>query len=292
MKTFNLPDDLLSDQSNNKQEIIIREYTSEKGKLKGRSVLTKNAISLVMSGQKKMHFAERTVNANDQEIHFLSAGNCIATVDLLSSETFRSVLIFFDDKILFDFYTKHADQVNKFKTKKGSNLNHYISLKKDEFIIHYISSLQILLKRNDVISREMKQLKFEELMLHLLEKYPQILLSFQGSQSKLRGEQEIKIIVERNITNNLTVDELAFLCNVSPSTFKRNFEKIYNTSPINWFLQQRMKIAAELMRTKNERPSEIFHLLGYENHSSFTKAFKKYHGVSPKDFLQTEHLSL
>ena len=95
---------------------------------------------------------------------------------------------------------------------------------------------------------------------------------------------EIRKVVENNISSNLTVEELAFLCHLSPSTFKRNFARIYHTTPINWFLEQRMKMAAGMLRLQKEKPSEIFYRLGYENHSSFTKAFRKFYGVSPSEF--------
>jgi AraC-like DNA-binding protein len=45
-----------------------------------------------------------------------------------------------------------------------------------------------------------------------------------------------------------------------------------------------MNVAANLLRFNNEKPGEVFHKIGYENHSSFAKAFKKRFGVSPNDY--------
>jgi AraC family transcriptional regulator, exoenzyme S synthesis regulatory protein ExsA len=118
----------------------------------------------------------------------------------------------------------------------------------------------------------------------LLETYPHELLLFQGSLTKNNSDLEIRKVVELNMNNKLSVEELAFLCNLSISTFKRRFEGIYNTSPSNWFLQQKMKMAENLLLNRFERPGEIFHKIGYENHSSFTKSFKKIYGVTPKKF--------
>jgi len=56
-----------------------------------------------------------------------------------------------------------------------------------------------------------------------------------------------------------------------------------STFSIQYFLQQKMKIAKSLL-LQNENPSEVFYKIGYENHSSFSKSFKQVYGLSPKQF--------
>ena len=138
---------------------------------------------------------------------------------------------------------------------------------------------------------EMKMLKFEELMLHLLEKYPTQFLSLQRTNTKYPDDFKIRKAVETNITNNVSVEELAFLCNISLSGFKRHFARIYGMSPSKWLLQKRMEIARELLHHYNEKPSEVYHKVGYENHSSFTKSFRQFFGITPKQF-QSEQLDV
>ncbi len=279
MKVHNLPDDVFGKHAND--GIVIYAYTARLEALRGRSIMTMNAVSLVMEGHKTMHFAEQTVEANDEEIHFLSAGNCIATIDI-DKLPFSSILIFFDDKIIKDFLVKYQTLVKP--TKNQKERERFVSIRKDNTINHFITSLELKLKSGGAISREMKQVKLEELLLHVLERHPEKMLSFLSAKTDSTLELTIRKVVENNIAGNLSVEELAFLCNLSPSTFKRQFTKIYGTSPINWFVEQRMKVAANLLRFNNERPGEVFHKIGYENHSSFAKAFKKHFGVSPNGY--------
>jgi len=229
-----------------------------------------------------MHFAEKTVQANDKEIHFLSAGNCIASIEFQEQEEFKSILIFFDEHLLADFFAQQKKSLpTANKTKQP-----YISLKKDNFIRNYISSLELVLQHGKKISEQMSVLKFGELMQYLLEYYPGTLLSFQYRQQHTFDDVTIRKTVEANITSNLTVEELAFLCNVSASTFKRRFRDIYNTSPINWFIEERMKMARKLLTNKRIKPADVYHQLGYENHSSFSRIFRKYYGMSPKEYAE------
>jgi len=75
------------------------------------------------------------------------------------------------------------------------------------------------------------------------------------------------------------------MCNMSLSTFKRRFARLYGTSPNKWLLQKRMEQAASLLH-QQEKPSQIYHKVGYENHSSFTQSFKQVYGVTPREFQQ------
>jgi AraC family transcriptional regulator, exoenzyme S synthesis regulatory protein ExsA len=287
MDIINLPQDIFPNTI--LESLVFHNYEASVDALKGKSVLHQNAISLVISGEKTMHFTNKTLNIRDDEFHFLSAGSCLASMKLSDKKAFRSILIFFDNKILSDFYIKYEAQIAAIKKDYAPTKESYVAFKKDAFVCGFIDSLKILFRSNRSISIAMKLLKFEELLLHLLEQYPQQFLSFHVSESsKQMDDIAIKKAVETHILNPITVEELAFLCNMSLSTFKRRFADIYGISPNKWILGERMKIAKDLLIHQNEKPSEIYHKLGYENHSSFTKLFKQTYGLTPKDFQMQE----
>jgi AraC-like DNA-binding protein len=288
MDLFNLPEDIFPESKTD--AIIIHDYLAPAGFFSGRTVLNRNAISLVISGRKTMHFAEKMVNIEADEFHFLSSGNCLVSMKLSDRNEFRSILIFFDNKVLDDFLLKYDSVIAGIKKNMSVPNAPYIAIKKDAFVSNFIASLQLLLQSNPAISAEMKQLKFEELMLHILEKYPASLLSFQHIKSRDFNDLEIRKTVEANIVNNINLEEMAFLCNMSLSTFKRRFAKIYGTPPNKWMLLKRMELARELLLVHGEKPGEIFYKVGYENHSSFTQTFKQTFGQTPRDF-QLQHLN-
>ncbi|GAB2811237.1 helix-turn-helix transcriptional regulator [Ferruginibacter profundus] len=290
MQIFHLPEDIFGGGEQSSNGILFYNYAAPLGSFKGKSILSKNAISLVLSGEKTMHFAAKTVKVNPGEFHFLSAGNCIVSMKLDESIQFKSILLFFDNAVLQKFYSKYHDLVAAFTGKQKLSSEPYLAFKKDAFVVHFIESLQLLFKQKTPVSPEMKQLKFEELMLHLLERYPDKILAFQHEKQTGFDDMAIRRAVETNITNNLALEELAFLCNTSVSTFKRRFVKIYGTSPNKWILQQRMELAKDLLLHHNEKPGEVFYKVGYENHSSFTQSFKQTFGTTPKAF-QLQHLN-
>ena len=283
MSITNLPQDIFP-RAKNLDAIIFHDYAAPVGSFKGKSILQKNAISLVISGEKTMLFSDKSVFIRDDEFHFLSAGHCLASMNLRGKKEFRSILIFFDNKILNDFYLKYDTLIRKLKGKQKIAPEPYLGFRKDAFVLNFIESLKLLFQNDPGISLEMKLLKFEELMLHLLQKYPQQILSFHSAKNGALNDFEIRKAVETNIVNNITVEELAFLCKLSLSTFKRRFTRLYGSSPNKWLLLRRMEMARNLLLQQDQKPSDVYYKVGYENHSSFTQSFRQTFGITPREF--------
>lgn len=290
MDIIHLPEAILTNAKGN-ERIVIHPYHAPVGSFRGKSIMSMNAVSLVIKGEKTMHFAEKSVYVNDKEIHFLSAGNCIASMKFSNQDTIRSILLFFDNETLARFYQKYDSIITAARKKHKPAAEFYVSIKKDAFIVNYIASLQLLIDSRIPLSEEMKLLKFEELMLHLLHTQPALLLSFRSLKKGEYDDIELKKIVEANVVSNMSVEELAFLCNMSLSTFKRRFTVIYGLPPGKWILAQRIQMAKDLLQYHNEKPAEVYHKVGYENHSSFTQAFRQITGITPSQY-QSQQLNV
>ncbi|WP_163411455.1 helix-turn-helix domain-containing protein [Flavobacterium ajazii] len=133
------------------------------------------------------------------------------------------------------------------------------------------------------LQKSLLQTKLEEILTYLVHKkgtqFLNNILTQQNSQIK-----HFTDVIESNKLNNLTVQELSFLCNMSISTFKRNFENHYQTSPIKWFQEKRLEYSAYLLTNKKKRPVDIYFEVGFESLSSFTQAFKVKYNITPKQF--------
>ena len=147
MTIFKLPEDIFPDRKGSEENIIFHHYAAPVGSFHGKSILSKNAISLVISGEKTMHFAEKKVTVKDDEFHFLSSGNCVVTMKLNEHIPFKSILIFFDNKTLSDFYLKYNRQIEKIRAGHKISTELYLAFKKDGFILNYIDSLKLLFQK-------------------------------------------------------------------------------------------------------------------------------------------------
>lgn len=93
-------------------------------------------------------------------------------------------------------------------------------------------------------------------------------------------ELPLRTVVAHHQDGNLSIAELAFLCNMSVSTFKRRFQDVYGKAPGRFLHERRMERAKSLL-SRNLRPSEIYLDLGYESPAAFSTEFKKHFGVAP-----------
>jgi AraC-like DNA-binding protein len=281
MNDYLLPDALIDDGMND--NIFILSYHTVKPSLKTKITLRYNLFIFLLEGEKSVYYADGKTEINPSKFLLLSAGNCLMSEKMASENgTYKSILLFFDNKILMDFFIKYPLSIKV--SKEANRESPILCFHRDPFLNNYIDSLGLILSSGQPPETEMKKIKFEELMLYISQKYPGEILALRNTFEQANDDAVIRQAALANIENNITVEELAFLCNMSISTFKRRFAKIYNTSPSKWLLQQKMKRAATLLRQGDFKTSEVYYKLGYENLSSFIQSFKQVHGITPKQF--------
>jgi len=274
MAVINLPEDLQLESS---LSIQLYDYVNPKDSDKLQINLSKNTISFLQQGSKEVIHNNKTIAIQNSEFLIMKSGHCLMTEKRPSSKNnYSSILLFFSDEDLNNFKNKFNDLSKKTDVKTSVLVIEY-----DHFIRKFVESLKDILLMNPKSQGRMASLKFEELMLYISEiKGFDFLDSLDIDSNKYAIN--FKSSIENNKLNKLTLDELSFLCNMSVSTFKRVFQKHYQQSPIKWFQNQRLEYAAYLLNKEKRKSSEIFELVGYENHSNFIKAFKNKFGVTPK----------
>lgn len=96
-------------------------------------------------------------------------------------------------------------------------------------------------------------------------------------------EEGIKYL-ETDTKQLLSIDEVAKLCNVSPSCFRRLFKKYSGMSPIEYRINGKIKYAKKLLQSGADSVTEIAQMLGFNDPSYFCRLFKKKIGISPLEF--------
>ncbi|TWJ03204.1 AraC-like DNA-binding protein [Mucilaginibacter frigoritolerans] len=265
------------------EPISIFSYQAEGTSIKNRITLQQNLFSFLLEGEKTVYYAGKTIGIIPGQFLLLAGGNCLMSEKIVAPRgKYRSILISFDNGVLSDFFTR---QPNLLRIQAAEIPEEPIlRFEQDVFLRNFISSLEHLLVGNQTISPNMQQLKVHELLLYLCESHPGQLQKLRGISKEAADDILIRQAVNANIDHPVSIEELAFLCNTSLSTFKRRFARIYSTSPSKWLLEKRMQKAAKLLRQGNSTASEIYYELGYENLSSFIQSFKQVHGITPKQY--------
>jgi AraC-like DNA-binding protein len=256
----------------------IHLYESSQSGVKTRVTLQTNLFSFLLEGEKIVHRPGEPICIHGGEFLLLGGGNTLMSERLSVNGSYRSLLFFFDDTVFRDLLARYPALA-----EVGKGDSSFVPFVADDFIHNYLQSLELMLAANPALQADLQLLKLEELMLYLAGMYPDRLGLFRLADAHDADDRQLMAVAEGNIPHAVTVDELAFLCNMSVSTFKRRFARIYSTSPNRWLLQKRMELAAGLLNSQ-VKPSEVYHQVGYENHSSFTQSFKQVYGMTPREF--------
>lgn len=98
--------------------------------------------------------------------------------------------------------------------------------------------------------------------------------------------QKALILISRNFSSKLTVEELARECGMSENNFRRVFYSTTGVSPLQYLHQYRCAIAKSYLLNNQFSITEIAYKCGYPTISSFNRQFKQLVGVSPRAFRQ------
>jgi AraC-like DNA-binding protein len=273
MKTITLPDELNIESL---QPVQIFDYCSSKEITKQQIILNQNTFSFLLEGNKEVVFDNSTLSIDNSKFLIMKSGHCLMTEKLSNTQNYRSVLLFFSNEILLKFIRENGLNRNEMGEYKS-----VYSFKYDEFIQRFINSLLDISILPKDIQKKLIEVKFEEIMLYLIAIYGTEFL-YSLSEKSNDASQKFIQTVETNWMNKLSLNELAFLCNRSLSTFKREFEKHYTESPKKWFQNKRLEYARHLLYKEQKSASEIYLEVGYESLSSFIQAYKSKYGITPK----------
>ncbi len=90
--------------------------------------------------------------------------------------------------------------------------------------------------------------------------------------------------IENNLTNHISVAELAKMADRSKSGITTLFRKHCNKSPVRWIIEKRIERACELLSTTGMPIKEAGSAVGIHDQFYFSKLFKKITGQSPLSY--------
>lgn len=198
--------------------------------------------------------------------------------------------IFVDPEELFrDMF---RDSVESFESPMSPIRNYRYIMNKAEYPKVYFLAA--------TIAQEMKEQKFnyqasvKGLMLSL---YTELLrihsAESQKPASKKQKDESIVIIadaidfIHRNYMQPITIEDLADMCHLSVSHFRRTFHSIMGAAPLDFLNSTRIDEACKLLRSTEDSILSISGQVGFHSISSFNRSFIKLIGVSPRVWRNT-----
>lgn len=148
----------------------------------------------------------------------------------------------------------------------------------------FIESIHFLLENPGLADENIIATKLKELLLILSKSEKADTINKFIHSLFTPHEYHLNEIISKNLYANLSLEELAHLSNMSLATFKRKFTEIFNESPAKYILQKKLDKASQLLLTRINSISDIAYECGFENITSFNKAFRQQYGQSPTEY--------
>ena len=154
----------------------------------------------------------------------------------------------------------------------------------DRLLVNFKESISILLDNPELADESIIQTKLKEFVL--------LIAKSQDAPSQLDFlaalfkplDIEFKSTIQHNIYANLSLEELARLCHLSISSFKRKFQETFNTSPKKYLSKKKVEKAAALLKEDSSRVSDIAYEVGFDSLATFNRNFYTIYRKSPSDY--------
>lgn len=179
---------------------------------------------------------------------------------------------------LFDFDINNSNHTVDYNLKQ-IQVNQLLEL--------YRESIGVLLENPELADPHLVKNKLREFVM-LMTKTVKAPSEFDFLASMFKPNfVKFEEVIQHNLYSNLNLDEFAFLCEMSLSTFKRKFKEVYKESPAKYITKMKVKKAKVSLQNEDLRTSDIAYDLGFDSLTTFNRVFKEQTGKSPTAYRMT-----
>ncbi|MFO0925664.1 MAG: AraC family transcriptional regulator [Gemmataceae bacterium] len=153
----------------------------------------------------------------------------------------------------------------------------------DPALWYYGDALARELQQPSLASRSYVESLHQGLMVHLVRHYSSVAIT---PRLAVNGTGSIRLnpVVQHihdHLGENLSLNDLAPLVNLSPFQFIRTFKRAFQQTPHQYILRLRVDRAKQLLQSRHLALSEVATLVGFSSQSHFTNTFRRLVGVTP-----------
>ncbi|KQC29462.1 helix-turn-helix domain-containing protein [Flagellimonas eckloniae] len=233
------------------------------------------------NGNTKLLSSEHNTEIKGKEAVLLKCGsNFLEVLQNNTNEELETIVIHLFPELLKEIYKNEIPTAIVKRTESEQSLK----ISSNDLITKFIDSLEFYFDNPSLVNNDLLELKVKELLLLLIQ--TNYIDSVQELITDLYSVKTIKLneVVTLHTFSNLSVNEMAKLCNMSLSSFKRAFKTFFNDSPNNYLNTKKIEKAKELLQISELNISDIAYETGFNDPQYFTRLFKKRIGLSPSEF--------
>ncbi|MEM7040608.1 MAG: AraC family transcriptional regulator, partial [Bacteroidota bacterium] len=176
------------------------------------------------------------------------------------------------------------DVPDVFKSSSLANVGPVEKTMPGPVLQNFLDGLRFYLDHPEMITEEFLKIKIRELIHILLQSQERDRMRAIFSDLFRSNAYEFKEIIHSHLFEDLKIQDLAFFTGLSLSSFKRKFKNVFGTSPAQYIKTKRLEKAENLLKTTEERISDIAYDCGFSDIAYFSRSFSAIYQLSPSNY--------
>ncbi|MFB5677885.1 helix-turn-helix domain-containing protein [Paenibacillus terreus] len=248
----------------------------------GRLFLQEHFLLIVLSGTYTVCYGSEQIDVKRNELVLLEKAK---VVEYQKSGEYEGELLnywmfFLGDDLLKEFAL--MAKLNPVRTT-GAEPVHPVPV--NERLLTYLESLKPYFNEHEVMNDHLIKMKLLELLYGLAAADNNLMKQLLQISHPLRIPS-LAALMEEYVFAPVSLSDLAYLSGRSLSSFKRDFNAVYQMTPSRWIRQRRVSKAKELLTGSAYSVTDICFMTGYESPAHFSRVFKEVTGLSPAAYRQ------
>lgn len=247
---------------------------------KGTMYLEQHLLLMVLDGTVTLTYGKQEYKVGKNEMILLKKATSVKYDKVGNPDNdniYDSLMFSIKDDLLKSFLATTEIKISKIEGEVKTNV-----YPMNECLVAFANSMKPYFFDHSNVHPGQLRLKIMELLYDIAESNHNMFLQILQLHEPVKAD--IRHVVEQHYASPISLSELAYLSGRSLSSFKRDFQGIYNMSPALWIREKRLEKAKEMLETTTIPVSEICYTLGFENVSHFSRIFKEHYGQAPTLF--------
>ena len=240
-----------------------------------------NILSFVIDGRKLMHRPEQTMLLEKDHCYFLKIG--AYNQELYLDDGWRSMNLYISNSYLQQLIKAYRRE-HPGMVAVGQPFGQITELKIDQTTRGLAGQMLACFSEEITPTEACLEQRFRCLFQSLLANPANQGLVAHLSRLARCPDTSLHDVMESNFMYNLSLTEFSQLANRSLPTFKREFKRMFHTTPSQWLMQKRLTHAKVLLKTTEKSIGDIVQESGFESDSHFSRVFKNKFGEAPHQY--------
>ncbi|OXG03963.1 AraC-like DNA-binding protein [Flavobacterium araucananum] len=248
--------------------------------VKGTMYLEQHLLLIVLDGSVTLTYGKQEYKVGKNEMILLKKATAVKYDKIGNPENdniYDSLMFSIKDDLLKSFLATSDIKIPKIEGEIKTGV-----YPMNECLVAFAHSMKPYFFDHSIVHPGQLRLKIMELLYDVADGNRNMFLQILQLHEPVKAD--IAHVVEQHYASPISLSELAYLSGRSLSSFKRDFQGIYNMTPALWIREKRLEKAKEMLETTIMPVSDICYTLGFENVSHFSRIFKEFHGQAPTLF--------